>query len=51
MGQLKAGDIVLGDTIFENYFLLALLQIGDIDAVCEKNRARHVDFRQCDQKL
>ncbi|MGI9280490.1 MAG: IS4 family transposase [Endozoicomonas sp.] len=49
--QLKAGDIVLGDAIFENYFLLALLQIGDIDAVCEKNGARHVDFRQCDQKL
>ena len=51
MGHLKAGDIVLGDAIFENYFLLALLQLGDIDAVCEKNGARHVDFRKCDRKL
>lgn len=51
VGQLKAGDILLGDAIFENYFLLALLQIGGMDAVCEKNGARHVDFRQCDQKL
>ena len=50
MGQLKAGDIFLADAIFENYFLLALLQAGGIDAVCEKNGARHVDFRQCDQK-
>ena len=51
VGQLKAGDVFLGDAIFENYFLLALLQAGGIDAVCEKNGARHVDFRQCDQKL
>ncbi|WP_081870066.1 IS4 family transposase [Endozoicomonas numazuensis] len=51
VGQLKAGDIFLGDAIFENYFLLAFLQIEGIDAVCEKNGARHVDFRQCDQKL
>ena len=28
-----------------------MLQLGDIDAVCEKNGARHVDFRQCDHKL
>ena len=51
VGHLKANDIVLGDAIFENYFLIALLQLGDIDAVFEKNGARHVDFRQCSQKL
>ena len=50
VGQLKAGDIFLADAIFENYFLLALLQAEGIDAVCEKNGTRHVDFRQCDQK-
>ena len=51
LGHLKANDILLGDAIFENYFLVALLQLGDIDVVLEKNGARHVDFRQCDQKL
>ena len=51
VGHLKANDIVLGDAIFENYFLITLLQLGDIDAVFEKNGARHVDFRQCNQKL
>ena len=51
VGHLKANDIVLGDAIFENYFLVALLRLGDIDAVFEKNGARHVDFRQCHQKL
>lgn len=51
VGHFKVNDIVLGDAIFENYFLIALLRLGDIDAVFEKNGARHVDFRQCDQKL
>ena len=49
--HLKAGDIVLGDAIFENYFLIALLQLGEVDAVFEKNGTRHIDFRQCVQKL
>lgn len=48
---LKAGDILLGDAIFENYFLISLLLLGDIDVVVEKNGARHLDLRQCDQKL
>lgn len=48
---LKAGDILLGDAIFENYFLISLLLLGDVDVVVEKNGARHLDLRQCDQKL
>ncbi len=47
----KDGDILLGDAIFEHYFLIALLQSGDVDVVFEKNGARHLDFRKCDQKL
>ena len=48
---LKDGDILLGDAIFENYFLMAMLQLDNIDAVFEKNGARHLDLRKCDQKL
>ncbi len=47
----KDSDILLGDAIFENYFLIALLQSGGVDVVFEKNGARHLDFRKCDQKL
>lgn len=48
---LKAGDILLGDAIFENYFLISLLLLGSVDVVLEKNGARHLDLRKCDQKL
>ena len=48
---LKDGDILLGDAIFENYFLMAMLQLDNIDVVFEKNGARHLDLRKCDQKL
>ena len=42
---------MLGDAIFKNYFLISLLLLGDVDVVVEKNGARHLDLRQCDQKL
>ena len=48
---LKDGDILLGDAIFENYFLIAMLPLGNTDVVFEKNGARHLDLRKCDQKL
>ncbi len=51
LSHLKTNDILLGDAIFENYFLIALLQLGGVDVVFEKNGARHVDLRKCDQKL
>ena len=47
----KSGDILLGDAIFENFFLIALLQLGKVDVVFEKNGARHLDLRKCDKKL
>jgi|TARA_B100001059_G_scaffold230267_1_gene264241 hypothetical protein len=49
--HLKEGDILLGDAIFENFFLISRLQIGKADIVFEKNGARHLDFRKCDRKL
>ncbi len=49
--HLSAGDILLGDAIFENYFLLAMLLQVNADAVFEKNGSRFVDFRKCFQKL
>ena len=49
--HLKPNDVLLGDAIFENYFLIAQLQLGNVDVVFEKNGARHLDLRRCDQKL
>lgn len=49
--HLRAGDILLGDTNFENYFLLAILLQANTDAVFEKNGSRFAEFRKCFQKL
>ncbi|WP_133309481.1 IS4 family transposase [Parashewanella spongiae] len=49
--DLKQGDIVLGDANFENYFVLVGLMGLGVDAVFEKNGARNVDFRTCEEKL
>ncbi|UYM18792.1 transposase [Endozoicomonas euniceicola] len=49
--NLNADDIVLGDAIFETYFILALLLIAGVDGVFEKNGARKIDFRKSFMKL
>ncbi len=49
--HLRAGDILLGDANFENYFLLALVLHAGADVVFEKNGARLIDFRKCYQRL
>ena len=49
--HLRAGDILLGDANFENYFLLALVLQAQADVVFEKNGSRIIDFRKCHQKL
>ena len=38
--NLNADDIVLGDVIFETYFILALLLIAGVDGVFEKKMVR-----------
>ena len=49
--HLRAGDILLGDANFENYFLLALVLQAEADVVFEKNGSRIIDFRKCYQRL
>ncbi|MGI9283534.1 MAG: hypothetical protein ACR2PX_28475 [Endozoicomonas sp.] len=49
--HLRAGDILLGDANFENYFLLALVLQAKADVVFEKNGSRIIDFRKCYRKL
>ena len=49
--HLRAGDILLGDANFENYFLLAQMLQAKADVVFEKNGSRIIDFRKCHQKL
>ena len=49
--HLRAGDILLGDANFENYFLLALVLQAGADVVFEKNGSRIIDFRKCYQTL
>ena len=44
--HLRAGDILLGDANFENYFLLALVLQAQADVVFEKNGSRIIDFSQ-----
>ena len=51
LSSLNAGDILLADANFENYFLLVQLLDAGIDAVFEKNGSRNIDFRKCQEKL
>ncbi|WP_157673684.1 hypothetical protein [Endozoicomonas ascidiicola] len=51
LSSLDAGDILLADANFENYFLLVQLLETGVDAVFEKNGSRNIDFRKCQEKL
>jgi hypothetical protein len=44
--RLEAGDILLTDAIFSNYWTLALLQQRDVDVLSRLEGQRRVDFRQ-----
>ena len=44
--RLEAGDILLADAIFSNYWTLALLQQRDVDVLSRLEGRRRVDFRQ-----
>jgi hypothetical protein len=45
-GQLHAGDILLADAIFSNYWTLALLLARGVDIVCRHDNKRTIDFRR-----
>jgi len=49
--SLRKGDILPGDSNFENYFHLCQLKAEGKDGVFEKHGSRNIDFRKCDQKL
>lgn len=43
---LKAGDVVLGDRLFDSYHDIALLQGRGVDVVFRMKQSRHCDFRR-----
>jgi Transposase DDE domain len=45
LGRLDAGDILVGDRYYANYWLIALAQQRHIDVVFRQHQLRHVDFR------
>jgi len=46
LGQLEAGDVLLADAIFSNYWTIALLLCQGVDMISHHDGRRHVDFRQ-----
>jgi len=50
LGAFSAGDVMLADALYCNYFLIATLQAAGVDVLFEQNGARITDFR-CGQKL
>lgn len=44
--RLKRGDILLGDTCFCSYFMIALLQELGVDVVVQQHQCRTTDFAQ-----
>jgi hypothetical protein len=47
---LVAGDVLLADALYCNYFLIAALQRAGVDVVFEQNGSRITDFR-CGERL
>lgn len=46
LGTLSPKEVVLGDRFYASYFMLALLQHQDVDAIFRQHQARKVDFRR-----
>jgi hypothetical protein len=46
LGALSAGDVLLADALYCNYFMIATLQAAGVDLVFEQNGARSTDFRR-----
>ena len=46
LGSFRAGDVMLADALYCNYFLLAELEDKGVDAVFKQNGARKTDFRR-----
>jgi len=46
LGALSAGDVLLADALYCNYFLIATLQAAGVDVLFEQHGARITDFRR-----
>ena len=46
VAAFSAGDVMLGDALYCNYFLIATLQAAGVDVLFEQNGARITDFRR-----
>jgi hypothetical protein len=46
LGGFAAGDVLLADALYCNYYLLAMLQQGGVDVLMEQNGTRRTDFRR-----
>ena len=42
----SAGDVMLADAFYCNYFLIATMMAAGVDVLFEQNGARHTDFRR-----
>jgi len=46
LDTLHAGDVLLADALYCNYFMIARLQAAGVDVLFEQNGARTTDFRR-----
>lgn len=46
LGTFSAGDVVLGDALYCNYFTIAALTAAGVDVLFEQHGARRTDFRR-----
>lgn len=46
LGSVRAGEVMLADALYCNYFLIATLMAADVDVLFEQNGARITDFRR-----
>ncbi len=46
LAAFSAGDVMLADALFCNYFLIALLQAAGVDVLFEQHGSRITDFRR-----
>lgn len=46
LGALSAGDVLLADALYSNYFMIATLHAAGVDVLFEQHGARITDFRR-----
>ena len=46
LGSLRAGDVMLADSLYCNYLLIATLMAAGVDVLFEQNGSRITDFRR-----